>query len=132
MRRKTFSRPQIIRLSRLLYMKYRPSEIAEVLEVNVHTIYGNYLKKGCPHRRDEKGYIWIIGTEFREWAENEVTERKNKQKNPMKENEGYCLKCNKRVTMVDPIVSYSGGNREIIQSNCPDCGTKVNRCRGIC
>lgn len=111
-------------------MKYRPSEIAEVLEVNVHTIYGNYLKKDCPHERDEKGYIWIIETEFREWAENGIAERKNKQKHPMKENEGYCLKCNKRVILINPKVIYSGGNREIIQSICPDCGIKVNRCRG--
>lgn len=131
MKTKLLSRPQIIRLSRLLYMKYKPSEIAEILEVNVNTIYRNYIANGCPHERDINGNIWIIGSDFREWAQREIAERKNQKKNQMKTNQGYCVRCNKRVTMIDPQVIYSGGNREIIQSVCPCCGGKVNRARGI-
>lgn len=112
-------------------MKYKPSEIAEVLEVNVNTVYRNYLLNGCPNERDEKGNIWIIGTEFREWAQNEIAERKNRIKIPMDENQGWCVRCNLRVKMIDSKVVYSGGNREIIQSVCPICRTKVNRARGI-
>jgi hypothetical protein len=33
--------------------------------------------------------------------------------------------------MISPKVVYSGGNREILQSVCLICGTKVNRARGI-
>jgi hypothetical protein len=131
MRKTKFSRAQIIRLNRLLYMKYKPSEIAKVLDVNVNTVYQSYLVNGCPHEKDSKGSIWIIGTEFRGWAESEIAERKKKINSPMQENQGLCLRCNKRVIMVDPRVVYSGGNREILQSICPICGTKVNRARGI-
>jgi hypothetical protein len=115
----------------LLYMKYKPSEIAGVLEINPQTVYNNYLINGCPQERDEKGNIWIIGTDFREWAVSEIAERKKKTKPPMAENHGWCVRCNKIVLMENPKVVYSGGNREILQSICPICGTKVNRARGI-
>lgn len=131
MKQKLLSRPQILKLTRLLYMKYKPSEIADILDINVNTIYRNYIPNGCPHERDANGYIWIIGSDFREWAQREIAKRRNKQKIEMKPNQGYCVRCNKRVTMNDPKVIYSGGNREIIQSVCPLCGGKVNRARGI-
>jgi len=125
------SRPQIMKLSRLLYMKYKPSEIAEILDIGVDVVYQNYLKNGCPFEKNEKGNIWIIGTYFREWAQNEIAERKKKANPPMPENQAWCMKCNKRVLMVNPKVIYSGGNREILQSICPLCVIKVNRARGI-
>ena len=124
------SRAQIIKLTRLLYMKYRPSEIAELIGVSTDTVYRTYLTNGCPHERDSKGRIWIIGTEFRNWAIEEIAEGKNKPKIPMPKNQGWCVKCNQRVLMVNPEVVYSGGNRQIIQSICPICGSKVNRARG--
>lgn len=131
MKKKLLDRSQIIKLSRLLYMKYRPSEIAEILGVNVNTIYQSYLSAGCPHEKDSKGNIWIIGTEFRDWATIEIAQRKSVKNPPMESNQAYCLRCNKRVVMVNPSVVYSGGNREILQSICPICGTKVNRAKGI-
>jgi hypothetical protein len=128
---KLLNRPQIIKLSRLIYMKYKPSEIAKVLDVNVKTVYRNYLLNGCPNERDTNGNIWIIGTEFREWAQREISKQKNIIRSPMDENQGWCVKCKKRVLMISPKVVYSGGNREILQSVCLICGTKVNRARGI-
>ncbi len=124
------SRPQIIKLSRLLHMKYRPSEIAELIGVNADTVYRSYLQNGCPLERDEKGRIWIIGTEFKKWAEEEIAERKNKVHEPMPSDQAWCMKCNKRVEMINPQLVYSGGNRQMYQSVCPICGTKVNRARG--
>ena len=124
------SRAQVIRLKRLLYMKYTPPEIAELLEVNPDTVYRTYIHAGCPHERDQKGRIWIIGTAFKAWAEEIIAERKKRKNKPMEENEGWCVVCNKRVIMDNPKVVYSGGNREIIQSVCPKCGRKVNRARG--
>jgi hypothetical protein len=125
------SRPQIIKLSRLLYMKYRPSEIAELIGVNPDTVYRSYLLNGCPHEGDENEKIWIIGTEFKKWAEEEIAERKNKIREPMPENQAWCMKCNQRVEMINPQLKYSGGNRLMYQSICLKCGTKVNRARGI-
>ena len=125
------SRPQIIKLSRLLHMKYTSSEIAKLIGVNVDTVYRSYLLNGCPHERDSRGRIWIIGTEFREWAVNEMAERKKAIREPMKDDQGYCLKCNERVEMIKPELIYSGGNRQMYQSICPKCGTKVNRARGL-
>jgi hypothetical protein len=125
------SRAQIIRLTRLLHMKYRPSEIADLLGVNVDTVYRSYLLNGCPHERDSQGKIWIVGTEFRKWADEEIAERKNTSKEPMPEDQAWCVKCNQRVLMINPSVVYSGGNRQIIQSICPKCGRKVNRARGL-
>jgi DNA-directed RNA polymerase subunit RPC12/RpoP len=49
----------------------------------------------------------------------------------MSENQGWCVRCNKRVLMLEPKSVYRGGNREIMQSVCPHCGGKVNRARGI-
>lgn len=128
-RRPRLSRAQIIRLSRLLFMDYRPSEIAELLEVSVDTVYRSYIPAGCPHERDETGHIWILGTAFKAWAEEILAERKRKKSPPMKPDEGWCLKCNKRVKMISPKTVYSARGREIIQSICKKCGGKVNRAR---
>ena len=49
------SRPQVIRLDRLLQMDYKPFEIAELLEVHIDTVYRSYLPAGCPYEKDEKG-----------------------------------------------------------------------------
>lgn len=128
-RRPRLSRAQVIRLSRLLYMDYRPSEIAELLEVSVDTVYRSYIPAGCPHERDETGHIWILGTAFKSWAEEILAERKKKKSPPIKPDEGWCLKCNKRVKMISPKIIYSARNRGIIQSICKKCGGKVNRAR---
>ena len=130
LRKPKLSRPQVIRLKRLLYMFYKPSEIAEILGLNVDTIYRSYLPAGCPHERKENGRIMILGTAFKSWAEEILAERKNKKKEPMLDDEGWCFGCNKRVKMISPEVIYSSRNREIIQSICIKCGSKVNRARG--
>jgi DNA-directed RNA polymerase subunit RPC12/RpoP len=110
-------------------MYYRPSEIATILEVNVDTVRRSYLAAGCPCERDEKGHIWIIGTAFRVWAEEILAERKRKKSEPMAENEVWCMKCNKRVELVNPKPKRINYHLELLQSKCPECGTKVNRAR---
>lgn len=71
-----FDRGTMRRAIRLLWMEYRVSEMAEVLRVNPQTIYRSWIPEGCPHRKDEGGAIWIVGTEFREWAEACVASRR--------------------------------------------------------
>ena len=120
-------RSQVIRLSRLLNMYYRPKEIAEILGVHPETVRRTYLAAGCPHRRDANGHIWIIGTAFKEWAEDVIAKRKRRETQPMQEDEAWCFKCKGRVKLINP--KALGVNRylEILQSSCPSCGTKVNR-----
>lgn len=58
---------QMSHLGVLLWMEYKPSEIAEEIKCNTDTVYKSYIPAGCPHRRDEEGNIWIVGTEFAVW-----------------------------------------------------------------
>jgi predicted RNA-binding Zn-ribbon protein involved in translation (DUF1610 family) len=122
------NRTQVIKLSRLLYMKYRPSEIADILGVNTDTVYRSYLPAGCPHTRDGKGHYWIVGTEFKAWAENVIAKRKRKKNNPMKQDEGWCVKCNQRVKKGKKLnIKPVNKNLELVQWLCPNCGAIVNR-----
>lgn len=129
-RRPRLSRPQIIRLGRLLHMLYKPSEIAKLLEISVDTIYRNYLPAGCPHERDDSGNIWINGIAFKGWAEELLSEnRRRKKENPMAPNEGWCFKCNQRVIMVNVQPARVNRYLELLMGTCPKCGTRVNRAR---
>ena len=62
------TREQLARVGHLLNMYYKPSEIAEEIGCHTDTVYRSFLPAGCPHERDERGHIWIIGTAFRDWA----------------------------------------------------------------
>ena len=124
------SRPQVIRLDRLLQMDYKPFEIAELLEVHIDTVYRSYLPAGCPYEKDEKGRYWILGTAFKTWAKEILAERKNRKTLPMESDEGWCMTCNKRVKMISPKIIYSARKVEMFQSICKTCGGKVNRTRG--
>ena len=78
--RPRISRPQVIRLGRLLNMYYKPSEIAEEIGISPDTVYRTYIPAGCPHEVDESGRIWIIGTTFRDWALLILAGRKNRKR----------------------------------------------------
>ena len=126
------SRAQVIRLSRLLYMKYRPSEIAEILGVNTDTVYRSYLPAGCPHTRDGKGHYWIVGTEFKSWAEAVIAKRKRRKNKPMAHDEGWCVKCNQRVKKGKNLnIKPVNKNLELVQWICPHCGSIVNRAQKV-
>ena len=43
----------------------------------------------------------------------------------------YCVKCKKKVTMVNPAESLTKRGTKIAKGTCPDCGTKVNRMGGL-
>ena len=125
-RRLSVPRSVIVRLGRLLYMEYRPAELAEELGCGVNTVYRSYLAAGCPHRRDETGHIWIVGTEFREWVRATL----KKDKTPLADGEAYCLKCNAPVKMTGELaVQAVNLYLELIKGECPVCGTQVNRAR---
>ena len=121
-------RAQIIKLSRLLDMFYRPSEIAEEIGVNVDTVYRSYLPAGAPHVRDKEGNIWIHGPAFRAWMLDQNEKGKEKM-HPLDEGEAWCVHCNEVVKILNPRVRRFNGSGELIQGACDKCGGKVNRAR---
>jgi uncharacterized protein with PIN domain len=121
-----FERRTIIRLGRLLHMEYKPSELADELDIHVDMIYRNYIPAGCPHRRDEKNLIWIVGTEFAAWART-VNEISKKKPFVLQEDEAWCVHCNK-VVRIDKVKRRAvKRNLDILQGTCPECGGKINR-----
>lgn len=123
------NRAQVIRLSRLLHMKYRPSEIAEILDISVETVYRQHLASGCPHERDETGHIWIIGSTFRDWAEDVIAKRKQGGPAPMDDDQAWCMSCGRRVRIIQPEALPINKNLECFQGQCPDCGEAISRAR---
>ena len=125
-RKPLMKREQLIKLKRLLYMQYRPAEIAEEIGVTVDTIYRSYIPAGAPHKKDNRGNIWIVGTEFTEWAK-EYHDQKRSPKNVLKDGQAWCMNCKKAVTILDPKIKRVNRYIAMIQGTCETCGRKVNR-----
>lgn len=106
------------KLRTLLYMKYTPKELAEELGISKRQFYFIYLPMGCPHERDSRRHVWIVGTEFRDWYQETYKPRK------LAENEAYCVSCKKPVAIVNPEENSKDGLTYLI-SSCPECGGKV-------
>jgi len=106
----------------LLPMLYRPTELAEDLHVPARTIR-EWTGKGMPHQRDRRGHIWINGTEFFQWVE---TMRQPVHTGGLGPNEAYCVRCNRPVQLVDPVL-HTAGVSPLLQGSCPHCGATVNR-----
>ena len=119
----------IIRLGRLLNMSYKPTELANEIGVNVDTIHRTYLKAGCPFYRDRQGQVWIIGTDFREWALQVANQSKNTPGRNLSDGEAWCLRCRKPVKMIDPKKKHVNRYLEMLQGTCAVCGGRVNRAR---
>lgn len=128
MRTPTLKHTQIIRLSRILNMMYRPSEIAEEIEVTADTIYRSYLPAGLPHIRDGQGNVWIHGPAFVSWAKETICKRKS-QRSGLPADHAWCMKCNRPVLMKRPTVKTVNRYLEILQAACPHCSRTVNRAR---
>jgi hypothetical protein len=120
-----FMRAQMIRLGRLLNMMYRPSEIAEEIELTTETIVRHCLAGGCPFERDKNGHIWIHGLSFAAWA-REVNQ-KNRHKGVLEDGEGWCCKCKAVVKIIGPRLRHQGRYTKIYQGKCEGCGVRVNR-----
>jgi hypothetical protein len=106
------------KLRKLLYMKYTPSELAEELGISKRQFYSVYLPLGCPHERDFRRHIWIVGTEFQEWYLETYKKRK------LAKNEVYCVSCKKAVPMVNP-VEHSKEGLTYALCECPECKNTV-------
>jgi hypothetical protein len=118
----------IIKLSRLLDMMYKPSEIADEIGVNVDTVYRSYIPAGLPITQDETGNYWIHGLTFAAWARETITQKKAKR-GGLPDGYAWCLRCNSAVPMETPRVRSINRYLELIQGTCPSCGGVVNRGR---
>ena len=119
------SQPEAGRLGRLLHMEYTPGELAAELKISVRRFWRDFVPAGCPHRREEKDRIWIVGTAFRDWYGEFQEERRR----PMGPDEAWCLRCKEAVAMVGPFEVKRHLYVEIVQGRCAVCGCKVNRAR---
>lgn len=121
---KRMTQQQLARLPRLLWMYYSPSELAEEIGLNVDTIYKSYLPDGCPHKRDEVGRIWIIGSHFRTWA---LQRFKRQPKEKMPEGFAYCFHCRKPTRMVSVETTPQNQYTAMLSGLCAECGRRTNR-----
>ena len=107
-------------LKRLLNMVYTPLEIATVVGFSRRQFYQVYIPMGCPHTRDEKGHIQVVGVEFRDWY------HEMHPKVTMGKNETYCLTCRAAVPIINPKKRRKGILIYLI-SYCPYCDRKLTR-----
>ena len=111
------------KLLRLLNMDYKPSEIAEELNLSVKTIY-RYLDMGSPHRTDKTGSIWVNGVDFREWAKNQLSSNALKPKVKADADQAWCCKCRSLVHFSSTITRKLG-KRVVVHGTCSVCSGKV-------
>jgi hypothetical protein len=127
MRRYKLMKGQSARLGRLLHMDYTVHELAKEIDCCRHKIE-NAIRAGCPHRRTPTGRIRIVGDEFRDWYREIIRKRKR----PMGSNEAFCLSCKQAVPLTGKIEVHSQINGvERVTSECPLCGSTVNRYRKV-
>jgi hypothetical protein len=119
-----FLRVHLIKLSRLMDMEYKPSEIAEEIGVTTETVYRSYLPGGCPFRRDQADAIWIHGLSFSEWVRAQT---RKKIVQPLQDGQAWCMKCRRAVALVRPRERFRGRYVVIFQGKCETCEMRINR-----
>lgn len=123
------ARGNVMRLQRLMHMKYKPSELAEEMGVSVDTIRRSYIPAGAPCEVDAQGNIWIVGDLFAKWVvDHAKTNRCKPAKSKMEPGQAYCVGCNKIVTLLKPKVEKPNARGVAnLTGRCPVCNKKVNR-----
>ena len=122
-RRPRLSHRQALKLAGLLPMEYRPTELARQIGCHRSTIYECYVPNGAPHRRDEHGHLWIVGTEFAAWARATIQRRKL----PMGKGQGFCMRCKAVVDMQGPLTETEVKSAILVHGTCPQCFGDVVR-----
>ena len=110
----------VLRAARLMDMLYKPSEIAEELKIKKRAIYDVLIPLGLPHRRDEKGRIWLHGPAVREWLETATRGPKYK----LATDEMFCLRCF-APRAFDKASLTKSGKFVMAQATCPECGAQM-------
>jgi len=124
-----FSQPQVERLRRLLHLEYTLAELAEELECSQALLH-RAVAAGCPHRRDDRKRILIIGDQFAQW----VHARPVPPKAVLAVDEAYCLACRaprKIVNVFATVKNSTSPGTELVKGYCELCGARVNRLRAV-
>ena len=104
-------------------MLYTVSEMAAALGVPERTLR-DCLEAGAPHDREQNARIWIHGRKFAGWIAEMRTPLKGRK---LKDDEAYCMRCNKAVQMTDISTKAMQGKLILIRGTCPNCGRRINR-----
>ncbi len=104
-------------------MLYKISELSMELKIPVSTLR-DWLKMGAPYIRDSGERIWINGQEFARWV---AAQRKPKRDRKLTASQGYCMRCNKVIELVDPKTIPLKGKLVNIRGTCPECAGIVIR-----
>jgi hypothetical protein len=113
----------IVKSPGLLLMLYKVAELANELKIPERTLRG-WLELGAPFVRDSRKRIWINGQDFSFWV---VGQRKAKRDRKLTDSQGYCLRCNEIVEIVNPETFHIKGKLTNTRGACPICGGVVNR-----
>jgi hypothetical protein len=113
----------IVKATGLLPMLYKISELSLELKVPDRTLR-DWLKMGAPYIHDRGERIWINGREFAQWV---AGQRKPKRDRKLTSSQGYCMRCNKIIEMVNPKTIPLKGKLVNVRGTCPDCAGVVNR-----
>jgi hypothetical protein len=123
MTRLQLSHSAIVKSPGLLPMLYTVSEISAALDLAERTLR-DWLSVGAPHFRDPRGHIWINGQEFADWI---ASMRAPKKKRKLRDDEAYCMRCNRAVQMTEVSTKPIRGKLILIRGICPNCGCTINR-----
>ena len=119
------NRAQKIRLQALLDMEYTPRQLADAIGCCRDTVYRGFVPAGCPHRRNDRGHLFINGKDLVRWYEEQQPPKRH-----LKPGEAWCFRCNGPVEMQPPFeVKPTNLYLELVSGTCPNCGTTVNRAR---
>jgi hypothetical protein len=113
----------IIKSPGLLSMLYTVSEMAGALGVPERTLR-DWLEAGAPYDREQNTRIWIHGRKFAAWI---AEMRDPVKKRKLKDDEAYCMLCNRPVQMTDTSTKAMQGKLILIRGRCPNCGCTINR-----
>jgi hypothetical protein len=112
----------IVRAPGLLPMLYTPVELERELTVPARTVR-EWVGRGLPHHRDERGYLWLDGRQVAAWVKA-VSQPRPRQL--LKEDEAYCFHCRQAVPLVNPI-RQTRGKQLLLQGVCPQCQHRIYR-----
>ncbi len=113
----------ITRAPGLLPMLYTMQEIANELGVPNRTLR-NWLVHGASHSKEGKNRMRIHGQEFAEWVNRQ---RKSKRRIRLEDGQAYCMRCNRVVALLNPVLKPINGKLIHIKGKCPHCGITINR-----
>jgi len=122
-RRPRLSGKQTTRAKSLLPMEYRPTELGRAIGCHRSTIYESYIPNGLPHRVDEHGHYWIIGTDFAAWARTLMVNPTIK----LSDGEAFCLLCKAAVKIQEPITRIVSKCSILVRGKCGGCFGDVAR-----